>query len=152
MPLPLLLRSCLALTMLHVVQALIGNPHQGILLLAVQRENGNSIIESETYARLHTLHCRSEIRANTASQRICLFGIRMHQEQCEFVAPDAKSVVRGSQRLAQRRGGRPQKQVSLRMAESVVHFFELMKVEDHQREVLIVSLRTVELFVEVFIE
>src|SRR5437879_4596008 len=67
------------------------------------------IIHSQSNTGLHGLHRGPEISANAARQRVRLFAIGVHQQKREFIAADAKSVVRCSQRFAQCGGGSLQK-------------------------------------------
>src|SRR5437879_4417383 len=115
--------------MLHLVQTLIRDADQNVFLITVRREYCNSIIHSQSNTGLHGLHRGPEISANAARQRVRLFAVGMHKQKREFIAADAKSVVRCSQRFAQCGGGSLQKQIALRMPVSVVDLFALMQVK-----------------------
>src|SRR6266702_1465121 len=138
--------------MLHLVQTLIRESDQNVFLITVRREYCNSIIHSQSNTGLHGLHRGPEISANAARQRVRLFAIGMHKQKREFIAADAKSVVRCSQRFAQCGGGSLQKQIALRMPVSVVNLFELMQVKKDQGQVLVVSKSPVQFFFEMLLE
>src|SRR5262249_32096878 len=65
---------------------------------------------------------------------------------------DAKRVVRRAQRTAQRTCSGSQQKIALRMSVGVVHFLELMQVDQHKCEMLRVARGAIELFFEMLLE
>src|SRR5260370_34643089 len=82
----------------------------------------------------------------TQSQR--LLGIRLWQEESEFVASYAESGVRSAEGFFQRSGGCAKDIITTRMPVFIVDFFEAVQIEDDQAERRAVAAGAIEFLFE----
>src|SRR5277367_1336940 len=127
--------------MLQLVKSLVRQAHQSALLIAVLRMNGDSEIQRHSDLECQRRQLIFILRADTTAESYGLLGIGLRQEDGEFVAADAKGKVRTAQGAAQRRCGKLQHLIALQVPMAIVHFLELVKVENHDCELLSVALR-----------
>ena len=125
--------------MLQFIEAFVGKSHEFAFLLAILRINGNAEIERHPHADFQGLNFGFILRADAAAERDGLLGIRLRQQQRKLVAPDAKRKIGSAQGLAQRAGGELDNLVALQVPVAVVYFFQLVQIEDDDREAVAVA-------------
>src|SRR5277367_6187800 len=79
------------------------------------------------------------LAADAAAESDGLFGIGLRQQQSEFVTTDAESEIRRAHRLPQSRGRELQHLIALQVAVPIVHFLQLVQIEDYDRQLMTVT-------------
>ncbi len=137
---------------LKLIETLVGQCHQRALLVSILRMNGNAKIHGGTNFEFQRPDLSFILSANAATQSDGLLRVSLRQQQSEFVAADAKRKIGSAHRLAKRGGCELQHLIALQMTAAIIHFFQFVKIQDDDRQMLAVSFRAIQFLLEVFVE
>src|ERR1700690_567021 len=114
--------------------------------------NGNAEINRHANVKVQGPDFRLVLRTDAAAQCDGLLRIRLRQQESEFVASNTKRKIKNSHGLAKHSSSQLKHLVTLQVAAPIVHFFQFVKIQNDDREMLTVSFRPVQFFVEIFVE
>ncbi len=134
------------------VEAFVGDTDQLIRLFRVLGKYGNAMVHADADSKLEGRNHFGKDGFNAAAEGEGLGGIRLWQEQSEFVAADSECRVRSTQRFLKSGGGGAQDIIAARVPVLVVHFLEAVKIQDDQAERLAVAARAIQFLFEGFTE
>jgi len=133
---------------LQAIQPFIRYANQLVSLLAIVREDRDAMVHVDADAQGKRMQLFRKYSSDTAAECQRLVGVRLRQEQREFISSYAKSGVRSTQRFLECGGGGAQNFIAARMAMLIVNFFEAMQIENDEAELRAVSTGAVQLFLK----
>jgi hypothetical protein len=115
---------------LKAIEAFIRDTDQLLGLFSVLRKGSHAMIHAYAHAELKGVDHLYENRFDSATQRQRLFGIRLRQEESEFIASDAKGGVGSAKSFLQRSGGGAKDIVATGMSVLIVDFFKAVQIKN----------------------
>ena len=137
---------------LQFVKFFVRKTHQRAFLIAFLRVDGYAEIQGDFHVDCEGLKLALVLRADPAAEGERLFRVGLRQQDGEFVAADTKRKIGSAERPAQGGGRHLQNLIALQMPVTVIHFLQLMKIEDDDCELMPVALCAIEFLIEVLVE
>ena len=138
--------------MFQFIKVLVRQLYQIAFLIAILRVNGHAEIERYCDAKLQRLQFALILRAHATGKGGGLFGIRLRKEQSKLVPADAECKIGCAQSSLEGGGGETQNLIALKMPIAIIHFLELMKIENHDRQVLAIPFCAIQFLIAILVE